>query len=140
MGYTASIPCMYAAVSRYLGWVVHKDEGKVTGLAGHGKYDDKIYKALEHLCQYDSHSMTFTPAGVATSDFGISTFKIPSSFENRTLRDIGLKEARDKYAVSIICITRREDILISPNLEEELYPGDIITVWGNDDDIARFSN
>ena len=75
-----------------------------------------------------------------SEDYGISKFIIPNGFEGRTLRDIGFKEARDKYAVSIICITRRADIVISPNLEEILRPGDVITVCGNDDDIARFSN
>ena len=75
-----------------------------------------------------------------SEDYGISQFEIPIGFENRTLRDIGFKEARDKYAVSIVCITRREEIVISPNLDEKLYSGDIITVCGYDDDIARFSN
>jgi carbamoyltransferase len=107
MGFStsATIPCMYAFTTRWLGWRIHKDEGKVTGLAGHGKYDDKIYKALEHLCQYDSHSMTFTPAGVATSDFGISLVfdyledikRIPSKYT----RDDDEKAANLAYNVQL---------------------------------------
>jgi len=72
MGYTASIPCMYAAVTRYLGWVVHKDEGKVTGLAGHGEYRDEIYKAFETICWYDKGIKKFLPNGQAESATGIN--------------------------------------------------------------------
>jgi len=72
MGYTASIPCMYAAVTRYLGWLVHKDEGKVTGLAGHGEYRDEIYKSFETICWYDKSMKRFLPNGQAESATGIN--------------------------------------------------------------------
>ena len=71
---SSTIPCAYAYTTRWLGWRIHKDEGKVTGLAGHGVYDETIYKSLEFLCQYDKHTMTFTPPGLSTSDLGIHLF------------------------------------------------------------------
>jgi len=72
MGYTASIPCMYAAVTRYLGWIVHKDEGKVTGLAGHGEYNEEIYKSFETICWYDKSIKKFVPNSQAESATGIN--------------------------------------------------------------------
>ena len=107
------------------------------------KLDAKPISVEEDMGSKVAHGMS--KPGISeymeiSEDYGISKFRIPNGFEGRTLRDIGFKEARDKYAVSIICITRREHIVISPPLEEILRPGDVITVCGNDDDIARFSN
>ena len=33
-----------------------------------------------------------------------------------------------------------QNITISPSLDTILYPGDTITVCGNDEDVGRFSN
>ena len=51
-----------------------------------------------------------------------------------------MKTPRDKYSISIIALRHNEEIIISPNLDTILYPGDIITVCGNDEDVGRFSN
>lgn len=107
------------------------------------KLDAKPISVEEDMGSKVAHGMS--KPGISeymeiSEDYGISKFRIPNGFAGRTLRDIGFKEARDKYAVSIICITRRADIVVSPSLEEILRPGDVITVCGNDDDIARFSN
>jgi len=72
MGYTASIPCMYAMVTRNLGWLINKDEGKVTGLAGYGKYREEIYSAFEKICWYDKGMKAFVPQGQAETATGIN--------------------------------------------------------------------
>ena len=72
MSYSASIPCMYAMVTRWLGWEVNKDEGKVTGLAAYGKYNKYMYEAFEKLCWFEKESLNFIPQGKAESATGIS--------------------------------------------------------------------
>jgi len=131
---SATIPCMYAFTTRWLGWRIHKDEGKVTGLAGHGKYDDKIYSALEKLCQYDKHTMTFTPAGIATSDTGIqivfdylADIKVIPRNKGQGLRHNGREFTRDDdekaanlaYNVQLFLENRMEEYL---NHLHEMFP------------------
>ena len=75
-----------------------------------------------------------------SENFGISQVKIGNDYRNRTLREIGIKTPRDKYSISIIALRHNENITISPSLDTILYPGDTITVCGNDEDVSRFSN
>ena len=61
MGTSASIPCMYAMITRWLGWRINKDEGKVTGLAGYGEYNKDVYESFEKMCWYDEEQKKFGP-------------------------------------------------------------------------------
>ena len=55
-----------------------------------------------------------------------------------SLENLGLEEARSRHAISIISITRRGKIIISPNLKTSLEKGDILTICGNDDQVEAF--
>ena len=46
----------------FLGWKILKDEGKVVGLAAHGKFDKKIYKQIKS-CLYYGDDFNFYPSG-----------------------------------------------------------------------------
>lgn len=49
---TSSVAGLWAASTMYLGWKQLKDEGKVVGLAGHGKFDQKIYDLFKKCIYY----------------------------------------------------------------------------------------
>ena len=57
---TASAGQIYGHATKCLGWEMLKDEGKVTGLAAHGKYDEKIYNLLSELFKYNG-DLSFSP-------------------------------------------------------------------------------
>ena len=73
-----------------------------------------------------------------SDDFGISQLIVPTQHENMSLENLGLKEARTRHGISIISITRRGEIIISPNLKTSLEKGDILTICGNDDQVEAF--
>jgi trk system potassium uptake protein TrkA len=71
----------------------------------------------------------------------------PKQFIGKTLRDLGL---RGKYSVSLIAIKRKipivtekgtpdfnEEVNIAPGADDELLEGDIITLLGKYEDLAR---
>lgn len=47
-------------------------------------------------------------------------------------------DVRAKYGVNIVAIRRKNDILVSPQANEELQFGDILIIIGSDDDIHQF--
>ena len=49
----ASAGQIYAHTTVNLGWQMLKDEGKVTGLAAHGKYNETIYSQLNNIFFYN---------------------------------------------------------------------------------------
>ena len=58
---TASLAGIWAASTNFLGWRMLKDEGKVVGLAAHGKFSQKIYDWLKMCISYDEN-LSFQPA------------------------------------------------------------------------------
>jgi carbamoyltransferase len=58
---TASIAGLWASATGYLGWKMLKDEGKVVGLAAHGKFNQRIYDAMKNCIYYDGN-MSFKPS------------------------------------------------------------------------------
>lgn len=57
---TASLAGMWACATYFLGWQMLKDEGKVVGLAAHGKFSTQIYDYLKKCIYYDR--LDFKPA------------------------------------------------------------------------------
>lgn len=58
---TASIAGLWASTTHYLGWKMLKDEGKVVGLAAHGKYNERFYNLMKSVIHYDGN-FNFKPA------------------------------------------------------------------------------
>lgn len=54
IGSTASLATLWFLTTYWLGWTGLKDEGKVVGLAGHGKFCDKIYKIFKNSFYYEN--------------------------------------------------------------------------------------
>ena len=59
---TASLAGIWGLSTMILGWRMLKDEGKVVGLAAHGKLDSQIYTWLKDCICYDGN-LSFSPAG-----------------------------------------------------------------------------
>jgi carbamoyltransferase len=58
---TASLAGLWAATTFFLGWKMLKDEGKVVGLAAHGKYSERFYSFIKSCIHYDGN-FNFRPA------------------------------------------------------------------------------
>ena len=59
---TASLAGIWGLATIRLGWQMLKDEGKVVGLAAHGKFNNQIYDWLKDCVYYDGN-LGFGPAG-----------------------------------------------------------------------------
>lgn len=62
IGTSASLAGLWGLSTQILGWRMLKDEGKVVGLAAHGKFNEKIYSWLKSCIYYDQ-DLNFKPAG-----------------------------------------------------------------------------
>ena len=58
---TASLAGLWALSTAYLGWRMLKDEGKVVGLAAHGKFNQRIYDYFKMAMYYDGN-FNFKPS------------------------------------------------------------------------------
>jgi carbamoyltransferase len=50
---SSSLASLWGFTTQWMGWTMIKDEGKVVGLAAHGKVDPKIYEYLSICLYYD---------------------------------------------------------------------------------------
>ena len=120
MGTSTSIPCMYAMITRWLGWRINKDEGKVTGLAGYGEYNKDIYESFEKLCWYSKEEKRFLPAHHAESATGIN---IVLDYLTRTqvLKDMSDEKSRADLAYNMQLFLENRIVEYFNHLHE-LYP------------------
>jgi carbamoyltransferase len=51
---TSSLANLWGFSTQRMGWKAMKDEGKLVGLAGHGKFKPKIYEYLNHCLSYEN--------------------------------------------------------------------------------------
>ena len=58
---TASLAGLWGRVTMLFGWQMFKDEGKVVGMASHGKFNQKIYDYLKQCIRYNN-DLTFGPS------------------------------------------------------------------------------
>lgn len=84
---TASIAGLWAATTAYLGWRMLKDEGKVVGLAAHGRYNERFYKLFKECLYYDGN-MNFKPANFESKFHYIceNIYQPQGVFEDKQLR------------------------------------------------------
>jgi carbamoyltransferase len=84
---TASLAGLWASTTDYLGWKMLKDEGKVVGLAAHGKYNERFYKLIKSCIYYDGE-FNFKPSNYeALFHYICDNFYKPEGvFKNEKLR------------------------------------------------------
>lgn len=84
---TASLAGIWGLATIRLGWKMLKDEGKVVGLAAHGKFDNQIYEWLKDCIYYD-REYNFKPAGWESRFWYIfNRDNMGEKFNNKEYRD-----------------------------------------------------
>ncbi len=73
-----------------------------------------------------------------TPHYGICKMTPPPHFLDHTLAELelGIKE---KYGLSVLAITRREEVILNPTKFERLEADDVLVIVGNDDQIERIT-
>lgn len=56
----ASLGRLWMTITSHMGWKILKDEGKVMGMAGNGRPNDRLYRLLSTVCRYEG-SLSFGP-------------------------------------------------------------------------------
>tara|TARA_R100000005_G_C5002391_1_gene209996 strand:+ start:3833 stop:5389 length:1557 start_codon:yes stop_codon:yes gene_type:complete len=107
----ASAGQMYAHTTVCLGWKMLKDEGKVTGLAAHGKYDESLYRKLNKIFYYNNN-FSFSP--------GDSPGKTALLLNKLNLPDASL-ETKSKVAHNVQLVIENEFCKLLNHLNS-IYP------------------
>ena len=66
-------------------------------------------------------------------NFGISRMRVPDTFIDKTLKELGFSSPRDKYGLVVLAIRRGRDITLHPDVEDRIKPNDILILAGKDD-------
>jgi len=108
----SSAALLYGRVTVSLGWKINKDEGKMVGLAGNGKYDEKIYKLFEQIF-YNSgvHFLPSNPEG-------------KTNYITNNLKKLGYYETNEQkanIAYNVQLLIENEFVKYLQNLHK-LYP------------------
>jgi len=84
---TASIAGLWASTTHYLGWKMLKDEGKVVGLAAHGKHNERFYNFMKSCIYYDGE-LNFKPNNYEALFHYVcdNVYKPEGVFQNDNLR------------------------------------------------------
>jgi len=96
-----SLGYYYGSITKYLGFVPHRHEGKVLGLAAHGN-PEKNYSLMKKMIDYDLESKSF----LGKVEEGIY---LPS-YENMNLNKFLKKQKLEDIAAS--CQKRLEDVVL----------------------------
>jgi trk system potassium uptake protein TrkA len=72
-----------------------------------------------------------------TPNYGVGLMKLPSSYVDKTLREVGLGGSRDRYRLAVLALRRGRNVVLSPDEDERLQEGDFLVLAGNDADLER---
>jgi trk system potassium uptake protein len=70
-----------------------------------------------------------------SDEYSIVEVVCSEKLHNKTLSDLNL---RTKYGCNLVGIQRGKEIVMSPNINEGLFKGDILIVAGHNEDLHRF--
>ena len=70
-------------------------------------------------------------------NFGLSRMKAPEDFADRTLKELGFSNPRDKYGLAVLAIKRGRDITLNPDNDDRLKAGDLLVLAGKDEFLER---
>ena len=69
-----------------------------------------------------------------TPSYGISKMKIPNNFIDKSLKELGFSNPRDKYGLAVLAIRRSDtDITLNPDINDRLRAGDWLIFVGKDE-------
>lgn len=85
---SSSLGRLWMNVTSAMGWKILKDEGKVMGMAGNGKPNDRLYRLLKSTCYYSGKgSLDFSPEGSSKKMLQVvSQLKNEGWFDDREKR------------------------------------------------------
>jgi carbamoyltransferase len=82
----SSLGRLWMTITNYMGWKMLKDEGKVMGMAGNGRPNDRLYRLLKSTCFY-SGGLSFGPvASQKKMEQVASQLKLEGWFDDRERR------------------------------------------------------
>ncbi len=70
-------------------------------------------------------------------NYGITKLRPPDGITKRTLEEAGLAGPRDKYGIAVLAIRRGREQILVPSKDEEIRPGDIHVVAGNNEQLGK---
>lgn len=70
-------------------------------------------------------------------NFGLSRMRAPEDFADRTLKELGFSNPRDKYGLAVLAIKRGRDITLNPDNDDRLKAGDLLVLAGKDEFLER---
>ena len=70
-------------------------------------------------------------------NFGLSRMKAPEDFADKTLKELGFSNPRDKYGLAVLAIKRGRDITLNPDNDDRLKAGDLLVLAGRDEFLER---
>ena len=72
-----------------------------------------------------------------TPNYGLGLMKLPPNLVNKTLRDVGLGGARDRYRMAVLALRRGRNVILSPDENEQLQEGDWLVIAGGDEELEK---
>ena len=100
----------------------------------------KVIYPEQEMGEFVAHSL-FNPEVLEymdlTPELGISKIRLPDSLSNMSIREAGLRGARDKHGLAVIAIKRGREVTLAPDEDDKLHKGDILVVAGKDEDVER---
>ena len=70
-------------------------------------------------------------------NYGIIKLRPPEHLVKRTLEEAGLAGPRDKYGVAVLALRRGREYFLVPAKDEEIRPGDVLIVAGNNEQLGK---
>ena len=68
-----------------------------------------------------------------TPNFGVSKMRVPKSYINMSLKELGFSNPRDKYGLAVLAVRRGKDITLNPDTNDTLQEGDWLVLAGRDE-------
>ena len=72
-----------------------------------------------------------------TPNYGISRLRIPVAYVNKTLRENGFSNPRDKYGLAVLAVKRGREVILNPDGDDRLKQGDVLVLAGRDEVFKR---
>ena len=72
-----------------------------------------------------------------TPSYGMGLMKLPQAFVNKTLREVGLGGARDRYRPAVLALRRGRNVILSPAEDDQLQDGDWLVMAGSDEELEK---
>ena len=94
---------------------------------------DKVIHAESEMGARLAHSL-FNPNVheylELTSNYGISTMKVPERFFSMSLKELGFSGPRVKYGLAALALRRGNEVTLNPDIDDRLQDGDLVVLAG----------